>query len=149
MDPEELRKRRREKILAREGIVEKKEVKEEVQAVDELTPREKLEVIEGLEKYKTKVRSIKVPIIILLSITAGYYVALKSRYMVFSFFLSALIPYTLITEISYGIITPDIPVNSLEKAARTFKIFKDFLSDSLLFLAALILAVSAWTNILI
>lgn len=150
MDSEEIRKRRREKFLAKSGIVEKTEsTHEDVQVIEELTPREKLEVIEGLEKYKTKVRSIKAPIIIILSIIAGYYVAQRSRYMVFSFFISAIIPYTLITEISYGIITPDVPVSSLEKAARTFKVFKDFFSDSFLFLAALILSISAWTNILI
>lgn len=147
MDPEEVRRRRREKILARSGVVEKKE-EEPVQVIEELTPREKLEVIEGLEKYKNKVRSIKVPIIILLSIIAAYYATIKTRYMVFSFFISAIVPYTFITEISYGIITPDVPLNTLEKAARTFKVFKDFFGDIFLYLGSLILSISAWSNIL-
>ena len=70
------------------------------------------------------------------------------RYLILSCFVSAILPYKIITELSYGIITPDVPLSSLEKAARKFKIFKECINDVLLFLCTLTLAISAWDNLL-
>jgi uncharacterized membrane protein YecN with MAPEG domain len=85
---------------------------------------------------------------VLLSIFGAYYAAGGSKYMVFSCFLAALVPYKFITEISYEIVTPNLPLSAIEKAARKFQNFKEFFSDIFLFLFFMTLAISAWINIL-
>ncbi|OMJ77320.1 hypothetical protein SteCoe_23109 [Stentor coeruleus] len=148
MDSEEIRRKRREKILQRSGIVEKPSEEVVEKPKEEISLREQMEVIESIEKYKGKVKNIKFGVIILLAIWSGYYAALKNRYIILSCFLSALIPYKFITEISYSIITPDIPSSSIEKAARKLKMFKEFFTDILLFICALTISISAWVNII-
>ena len=93
-------------------------------------------------------KSIKIGVIILLAIFGGYYAAKRNKYMILACFLSALVPYKFITELSYGIITPELSASPLEKAAKRFVMFKEFFVEIFLFLCALTLAMSAWVNIL-
>ena len=52
MDAEEIRKKRREKILQRSGIKAEEEPKEIVPQDEELSITERLEMIESIEEYK-------------------------------------------------------------------------------------------------
>lgn len=93
-------------------------------------------------------RNVKCGVIVIIGIIAGYYSAYKYRYYLFLFFISALVPYHIITELSYNILTPDFPLSIPEKVLNKIKFFKFFCADILLFLFSLILSTSAWITLI-
>ncbi|CAG9332537.1 unnamed protein product [Blepharisma stoltei] len=145
MDPKEVRERRRAKVLARAGVTPDQV---EVQKEQELSVKEKLIIAESLEAYQKKTSNYKNAIIIILSIILGYIPAIGYRYNIVSFFLAALLPYKLITVISFYLLTPLPPVHTIEKLSKLIEVLIEIISDVTLFVFSFILSTVAWVPVL-
>ncbi|CAG9327276.1 unnamed protein product [Blepharisma stoltei] len=137
MDPEEIRRKRREKVLARAGATVERTPEPDATPKEEQTTKEKfIEMKKKDSRNKMKIK-IKNLITCILAVIFGISLAFGYEVRAMSYFLLLIIGFKFIDFVSTDISISNRSVHIVEKCANVYQVIDDIFKSIALFVFTL------------